>query len=113
MVCNFTGMLSAPSVSRIPVYTATYSDGFNLVRKEIEAPNRTVAYAIATRRPPEGHCLTNLRKKKSFGVSEIASLDERVDVALTRMLYSIYANTDAAARFALAEIKASANLQLN
>lgn len=108
MVCNFTGMLSAPSVSRVPVYTATYSDGFGLVRKEIEAPNRTVAYAIATRRPPEGHRLTNLRKKKSFGVSDVASLDERVDMAMTRALYSIYTNTDTAARFARAEIKASA-----
>lgn len=29
---------------------------------------------------------------------------ERADIALTRALFSIYANTDIAARFALAEI---------
>lgn len=113
MVCNFTGMLRAPKVEVIPVYAATYSNGFEMKRKEIEAPNRVVAYAIATRRPPEGYELTNLRKKKATRAADIASLDERVDVAMTRALYSIYANTDAAARFAMAEIKASANQTLN
>lgn len=113
MVCNFTGMLSAPTVTQAPVFMATYSNGFGIVRKEIEAPNRTVAYAIATRRPPEGHQLTNLRKKKSPAAITQPSLDERIDVAMTRALYSIYTNTDTAARFASAEIKASANQLLN
>lgn len=113
MVCNFTGMLSAPNIDMLPTYMATYSSGFGFVHKEIEAPNRAVAYAIASRRPPEGHQLTGLRKKKAPRLEPRPSLAERVDVDLTRALYGIYANTDAAARFAMAEITASANQSLN
>lgn len=113
MVCNFTGMLSAPDVDLLPTYMATYSNGFGFKHKEIEAPNRAVAYAIASRRPPEGHQLTGLRKKKAPAMKPRPPLEDRVDVALTRALYSIYANTDAAARFVSAEITASANQLIN
>lgn len=101
---NFTGMLSAPDVERQPVFVATYSDGFGLKRKEIEAPNRFTAYAIATRRPPAGHELTGLHKKKAPRQQSRQTLDEKVDVKLTRALAGIYANTDIAARFVLAEL---------
>ncbi len=37
---NFTGKLSAPNIEQPPVFVATYSDGFNLKRKEIHAPTR-------------------------------------------------------------------------
>lgn len=102
---NFTNMLSAPEVSRPPVFVATYSDGFGLKRKEIEAPTRLAAYAIATGRPPLGHTLTQLRKKKGSG-KEVVSIDmaDSVDVKLTRALAGIYANTDLACRFAANEL---------
>lgn len=65
MILNLHGMLKAPvSVDPLPVYIATYSDGFGLKRKEITAPNRFAAYAKARVYGPSGHTLTNLRKKK-------------------------------------------------
>lgn len=65
MVCNFHGMLKAPTTTEpAPVYIATYSDGFNFKRREIAAPNSFSAYAKATVYKPEGHTLTNLRMKK-------------------------------------------------
>ena len=65
MVCNFTGMLKAPAVSDpMPIFIATYSDGFGLTRKEITAPNRFNAYAKARVYAPDGHTLTHLRQKK-------------------------------------------------
>ena len=102
---NFTGKLSAPNIEQPPVFVATYSDGFNLKRKEIHAPTRMAAYAIATRRPPEGATLTNLRKKKSPRQQASQTLDEKVDVKLTRALAGVYANTDAAARFVMEELR--------
>lgn len=105
---NFTGMLSAPNIEQPPVFVATYSDGFNLKRKEIHAPNRMAAYAIATRRPPEGSTLTQLRKKKAPREQDAQTLDEKVDVKLTRALAGVYANTDAAARFVMEELRALA-----
>lgn len=45
------------------VFVATYSDGFNLIRKEILAPYRLAAYAKAVVRPPHNATLTNLRQK--------------------------------------------------
>lgn len=102
---NFAGMLSAPDAEQAPVFVATYSDGFNLKRKEIHAPTRMVAYAIANGRPPSGCTLTQLRKKKSPRQSMTQTLEEKVDVKLTRALAGIYANTDLAARFALEEIR--------
>lgn len=102
---NFTGLLTAPEVERQPVFVATYSSGFGLVRREIEAPNRFTAYAIATRRPPAGHELTGLHKKKSPRQQARQTLEEKVDVKLTRALAGIYANTDVAARFVLEELQ--------
>jgi len=65
MVCNFTGMLKAPTIANpSPVFIATYSDGFALTRKEITAPNRFSAYAKAKVYMPYGHTLTHLRQKK-------------------------------------------------
>lgn len=65
MVCNFTGMLKAPTVAEpSPVFVATYSNGFGFQRKEITAPNRFSAYAKAKVFGPEGHTLTHLRQKK-------------------------------------------------
>ena len=65
MVCNFHCMLKAPTAAEhAPVFIATYSDGFGLVRKEITAPNRFSAYAKAKAYGPDGHTLTNLRMKK-------------------------------------------------
>lgn len=110
MACNFLGMLSAPVVDRPPVFVATYSSGFGLVRREIEAPNRLTAYAIATRRPPDGHELTGLRKKKAPRQQSRQTLEEKVDVKLTRALSGIYANTDRAARFVLEELHQIARL---
>lgn len=73
---NFTGLLTAPEVERPPVFVATYSSGFGLVRREIEAPRQQSSQA----------------------------LEEKVDVKLTRALFSIYANADIAARFVLEEL---------
>lgn len=105
---NLTGKLSAPNIEQPPVFVATYSDGFNLKRKEIHAPNRMAAYAIATRRPPEGSTLTQLRKKKAPREQAAQTLDEKVDVKLTRALAGVYANTDVAARFVMEELRALA-----
>lgn len=105
---NFTGMISAPNIEQPPVFVATYTDGFNLKRKEIHAPNRMTAYAIATRRPPEGSTLTQLRKKKAPRMQVAPTLEEKVDVKLTRALAGVYANTDAAARFVMDEIRSMA-----
>lgn len=105
---NFTNMLSAPDIEQIPVFVATYSSGFGLKRKEISAPHRLAAYAIASMRPPEGHTLTNLRKKKSPRAMSRPTLEENVDVKLTRALAGIYANTDMACRFVQEEIRATA-----
>lgn len=106
MGCNFLGMLKAPDLEQPPVFVATYSSGFGLTRKEISAPNRLAAYAIASMRPPEGHTLTQLRKKKSFTAPRrpVVSLEESVDVKLTRALVGVYANTELACRFVAAEI---------
>lgn len=111
MTCNFLGMLKAPELAQDPVFVATYSDGFGLKRKEITAPNRLVAYAIASMRPPLGHTLSQLRKKKSpyaTPAKPVEPLEEAVDVKLTRALVSIYANTDLACRFAAEEIRSMA-----
>lgn len=108
MMLNFTGLVKAPYIDHPPIYVATYSDGFNLRRKEIHAPTRLAAYAIATGRPPLGCTLTQLRKKKSPAAPKLPSLAERVDVSLARALFGIYANTDAAARFAAAELRSMA-----
>ena len=107
MACNFLGMLSAPDIEQPLVFVATYSSGFGLTRKEISAPTRLAAYATASMRPPEGHTLTNLRKKKSFTAPRrpVVSLEESVDVNLTRALAGVYANTDLACRFVAAEIR--------
>lgn len=105
---NFTGMLSAPNIEQTPVFVATYSDGFSLKRKEIHAPTRMAAYAIATRRPPLGCTLTQLRKKKSPREQAVPTLEEKVDVKLTRALSSIYANTDVAVRFVMDELRVMA-----
>ena len=59
---NFLGMLKAPEPQAL--YVATYTDGFNLRRREIAAPTRLAAYAIARVRPPEGCTLSHLRKKR-------------------------------------------------
>ncbi len=101
---NFTGMLTAPNVEQPPVFVATYSDGFNLKRKEIHAPTRMAAYAIAVVRPPLGCTLTQLRKKKSVRLHPAPTLEEKVDVKLARALSSVYANTEVAARFVMDEI---------
>lgn len=106
MMLNFTGLVKAPYIDHPPTYVATYSDGFNLRRKEIHAPTRMAAYAIATGRPPAGCTLTQLRKKKSPTTPKLPSLAERVDVSLTRALFGVYANTDVAARMAIDEMKA-------
>lgn len=102
---NFTGMLSAPEIQQPTVFVATYSDGLGLVRKEIEAANRFTAYAIASRRLPGNLPLTNLRKKKQPRTSPELSLDERVDIKLTKALSGIYTNTDLAARFVMDELR--------
>lgn len=102
---NFTGMLKAPGIEKPASYVATYSDGFKLERKEIEAPNRMVAYAIASMRPPLGCALTKLRKKKAPRCQAVPSFDERVDVKLTRVLSSVYINTDLACRMVMDEIR--------
>lgn len=109
MTCNFLGMLKAPDLEQPPVFVATYSDGFNLKRKEIQAPSRMVAYSIAVVRPPLGCTLTQLRKKKAPRIQAGQTLDEKVDVKLTRVLASVYGNTDVAARFVRDEIRAMAN----
>ena len=108
MACNFLGMLCAPAIEQPPVFIATYSDGFGIKRREITAPDRLAAYAIATRRPPGGATLTGLRKKKAPSAPKRPSLEERVDIACTRALYGIYRNTDIAARFVLDEIRGMA-----
>jgi len=60
---NFLNMLKAPEQpAPLALYVATYSNGFGLQRKEIHAPTRLAAYAIAQVRPPEGCELTQLRK---------------------------------------------------
>ena len=60
---NFLGLLKAPEQPAPLVrYVATYSNGFGLQRREIDAPSRLAAYAIARVRPPEGCELTQLRK---------------------------------------------------
>lgn len=62
---NLQGMLRAPAVADpLPVFIATYSNGFGLMRKEITAPNRFSAYAKAKVFGPDGHTLTHLRQKK-------------------------------------------------
>lgn len=62
---NLHGMLRAPAEPvKAPVFIATYSNGFGLVRKEITAPNRFSAYAKAKVYMPDGCTLTNLRMKK-------------------------------------------------
>lgn len=101
---NFTGTLAAPNLEAPPVFVATYTDGFNFKRKEIHAPTRCAAYAIAVGRPPLGCTLTNLRKKKAPRPQAEPTRDDQVDVKLTRALYGIHANTDAACRMALDEI---------
>jgi len=102
---NFTGMLTAPNIEQPPVFVATYSDGFNLKRKEIHAPTRMAAYAIAVGRPPLGCALTQLRKKKEpRAQTPVPTLEEKVDVNMTRALAGVYANTDIAARFVMDEI---------
>ncbi len=84
---NFTGMLTAPNIEQPPVFVATYSDGFNLKRKEIHAPTRMAAYAIAVGRPPLGCALTQLRKKKEpRAQTPVPTLEEKVDVNMTRAL---------------------------
>ena len=108
MTFNFTGMLRAPDIEQPPVFIATYSDGFGIKRREITAPDRLAAYAIATRRLPSGAALTGLRKKKAPRSQVAPTLDEKVDVKLTRALASVYANTDAAARFVMEELRALA-----
>lgn len=108
MMLNFTGMIPAPDIEQPPVFVATYSDGFNLKRKDIHAPNRMVAYSIAVVRPPLGCTLTQLRKKKSARSQVGPTLEEKVDVKLTRALASVYANTDVAARFVMDELHAMA-----
>lgn len=104
MACNFLGMLRAPDIEQPPVFIATYSDGFGIKRREITAPDRLAAYAIATRRPPGGATLTGLRKKKAPSAPKRPSLEERVDIACTRALYGIYRNTDIAGRYAVIEL---------
>ncbi len=111
MTFNFTGMLRATDIEQPPVFIATYSDGFGIKRREITAPDRLAAYAIATRRPPGGATLTGLRKKKAPATPKRPSLNERVDIACTRALYGIYRNTDIAGRYALAEISTLARSQ--
>lgn len=65
MVCNFTGMLKAPAAAEpLPVFVATYSNGFGFTRKEITAPTRFSAYCKAMVYGPEVHALTHLRQKK-------------------------------------------------
>lgn len=108
MACNFLGMLSAPTIEQPPVFVAIYSDGFETKRKEIHAPTRVAAYAIATRRPPNGCTLTSLRKKKAPRAQSKPTLEERVDVAMTKALHGIYVNTDMAARFIMEEIRSMA-----
>lgn len=105
---NFTGMLSAPEIDQMPVYVATYSDGAGLVRKEIEAPSRLAAYAIATRRPIGNLPLTGIHKKRAPRQQPRQTLAEKVDVKLTRALFGIYRNTDIAARFAIEKLQAEA-----
>lgn len=62
---NLHGMLKAPAASDpLPVFVATYSNGFGLTRREITAPNRFNAYAKARVYAPDGHTLTHLRQKK-------------------------------------------------
>ena len=62
---NFLGMLKAPeNPTPLPCFVATYSNGFGLHRREITAPSRLAAYAIATTRPPDGYTLTQLRKQR-------------------------------------------------
>ena len=62
---NLHGMLKAPAgAGPIPIYIATYSNGFGFQRREITAPNRFSAYAKAKVYKPDGHTLTNLRMKK-------------------------------------------------
>lgn len=60
---NFLGMLKAPEPQAL--YVATYTDGFNLRRRDITAPTRLAAYAIARVRPPEGCTLTHLIKNRA------------------------------------------------
>lgn len=105
---NFTNMLKAPELEQPITYVATYSDGFGLKRKEIEAPTRLSAYAIATGRPPLGFTLTSLRKKKTERKPAFKTLADRIDVKATRALSSIYTNTDLACRFVMDEIRAMA-----
>jgi len=41
MVCNFQGLLKAPTPAKpLPVFIATYSNGFGFTRREITAPTR-------------------------------------------------------------------------
>jgi len=62
---NLHGMLKAPAAADpLPVFVATYSNGFGLQRREITAPNRFNAYAKARVYVPDGHTLTHLRQKK-------------------------------------------------
>jgi len=62
---NLHGMLRAPTEpAPAPVFVATYSNGFCLVRKEITAPNRFSAYAKAKVYALDGHTLTHLHQKK-------------------------------------------------
>ena len=65
MVCNFQGLLKAPTPAKpLPVFIATYSNGFGFTRREITALTRFSAYAKAKVYKPEGHMLTHLRQKK-------------------------------------------------
>ena len=49
-----------------------------------------------------------LRKKKAPREQAAQTLDEKVDVKLTRALAGVYANTDVAARFVMDEIRGMA-----
>ena len=62
---NFLGLLKAPDQpAPLARYVATYSNGFGLQRREIDAPSWQAAYAIARVRPPEGFELTHFRKAR-------------------------------------------------
>lgn len=62
---NFTGLLKAPEhPSPLALYVATYNNGFGLQRREITAPSRFVALAIASTRIPDGFTLSHLRRQR-------------------------------------------------
>lgn len=62
---NLAGMLKAPEQpAPLARYVATYSDGFNLRRREIKALTRLAAYAKAKVYGPKGFDLTHLRKQR-------------------------------------------------